>query len=111
MALPSLSFIAGVAVLLYLASFVLFALIRVVTGISIQRLGHTGLRRIAYTPREGIKIELRGLGLNLHRPTFAQPTWVSVVPTELKVTIDLKLLNAKSRKRAPWARWQNGSSQ
>lgn len=35
-----------------------------------------------------MKIEIRGLGLNLHRPTFAQPTWVSVVLSELAITID-----------------------
>lgn len=35
-----------------------------------------------------MRIEIRGLGLNLHRPTFAQPTWISVVLSELAITID-----------------------
>ncbi|KAL4871088.1 hypothetical protein BDV12DRAFT_37624 [Aspergillus spectabilis] len=74
--------------LLYLSSFLIFAIVRIATGISIQRIGYFSLRRIAYTPREGVQIELRGLGLSLHPPSFAQPTWLSVRLTELKVTLD-----------------------
>jgi hypothetical protein len=88
MALFNPTFIFGLVVLLYLCSFVVFAILRILTGISIQRIGYFSLRRIAYTPRDGLKIEIRGLGLNLHRPTFAQPTWISVVLSELAVTID-----------------------
>ncbi|KAA8567860.1 hypothetical protein EYC84_008313 [Monilinia fructicola] len=93
MALLNPTFIFGVMVLLYLASFILFAIIRIITGISIQRIGYFSLRRLAFTPKDGIKIEIRGLGLNIHRPTFAQPTWLSVVLTELAVTLDLKVLD------------------
>src|SRR3982074_3177783 len=89
MALLNPSFIFGLVVLLYLSSFILFAVLRILTGISIQRIGYLSLRRLAYTPKDGIKIEIRGLGLNLHRPTFAQPTWLSIVLTELAVTVDL----------------------
>lgn len=90
MALFNPTFILGVVVLIYLSSFILFALLRIITGISIQRIGYFSLRRLAYTPKDGVKIEIRGLGLNLHRPTFAQPTWLSVVLTELAITVDLK---------------------
>ncbi|TVY84876.1 UPF0648 protein [Lachnellula suecica] len=90
MALLNPTFIFGVFVLLYLSSFILFAVLRILTGISIQRVGYFSLRRLAYTPKDGIKIEIRGLGLNLHRPTFAQPTWLSIVLTELALTVDLK---------------------
>ena len=93
MALLNPTFIFGVVVLLYLSSFILFAILRIVTGISIQRIGYFSLRRLAYTPKDGIKIEIRGLGLNLHRPTFAQPTWLSVVLTELAITVDLKAMD------------------
>jgi hypothetical protein len=89
MALLSPTFIFGVFVLLYMSTFVLFAIIRILTGISIQRIGYFSLRRLAYTPRDGFKIEIRGLGLNLHRPTFAQPTWLSIVVSELVVTVDI----------------------
>jgi len=92
MALLNPAFLLGVLLLLYLASFVVLAILRIVTGISIQRIGYFSLRHIAYTPRDGIRLDLRGLGLHLHRPTFAQPTWVSLRLTELKVTVDLKAL-------------------
>ncbi|KAF7557332.1 hypothetical protein G7046_g6077 [Stylonectria norvegica] len=38
------------------------------------------------------RIEIRGLGLNVHRPTFAQPTWLSLVLSELVVTVDIREL-------------------
>jgi len=97
----------GFVLLLYLASFVAFAVLRIATGISVQRIGYFSLRRIAYTPREGVRIELRGLGLTLHRPTFAQPTWISLRLTELKVTIDVKALSR--RKGQKGAKTNNGS--
>ncbi|KLU89118.1 hypothetical protein MAPG_08094, partial [Magnaporthiopsis poae ATCC 64411] len=92
MALLSPTFVCGVLVLLYLSTFVLFAVLRIVTGVSIQRIGYFSLRRLAYTPRDGFKIEIRGLGLNVHRPTFAQPTWLSIVVHELVVTVDIQAL-------------------
>ncbi|QQK42440.1 UPF0648 protein [Penicillium digitatum] len=83
--------------LLYLSSFFIFAIVRIATGISIQRIGYFSLRRIAYTPKEGIHIEIRGLGLLLHPPSFAQPTWVSIRLTELKVTVDPTTLGQGKR--------------
>ncbi|KAF2397657.1 hypothetical protein EJ06DRAFT_532660 [Trichodelitschia bisporula] len=90
-----MSFVVGILVLAYLFTFVLFAVIRILWGVSIQRLWWSGLRRISFTPREGLRVDIRGLRLSIHRPTFAQPTWVSVVVTELKVTVDFKSLGAK----------------
>ena len=81
---PTTIFVA--ILLLYLSSFILFAIIRIATGISIQRIGYFSLRRIAYAPKEGVHIDIRGLGLSLHRPSFAQPTWISLRLTDLKVT-------------------------
>ncbi|KAF4979054.1 hypothetical protein FZEAL_4664 [Fusarium zealandicum] len=92
MALLNPTFVFGLIVLLYLSSFVLLAVFRILTGISIQRIGYFSLRRLAYTPRDGCRIEIRGLGLNVHRPTFAQPTWLSIVLSELVVTLDMKEL-------------------
>ena len=89
MALLNTTFIFGVLVLLYLSSFLLFAVVRIITGVSIQRIGYLSLRRLAYTPSDGVKVEIRGLGLNLHRPTFAQPTWLSIVLTEPALTLSL----------------------
>ncbi|KAI0180260.1 mitochondrial protein from FMP27-domain-containing protein [Hypoxylon sp. FL1284] len=100
MALLNPTFIFGIFVLLYLSSFVVFAVLRIITGISIQRIGYFSLRRLAYTPRDGIKIEIRGLGLNLHRPTFSQPTWLSIVVSELTVTVDVKELEGQKQSGA-----------
>jgi hypothetical protein len=38
-------------------------------------------------------VSIRGLGLNIHRPTFAQPTWISLVLNELVVTVDIRELD------------------
>lgn len=111
MALPTLQFLAGLMLLIYLLSFVLFAFIRIATGVSIQRLGLRGLRRIAFTPKDGLRIEIRGLGFSLHRPTFAQPTVVSIVLHELKITVDLKALGEKPQKKTGWTHWANGTTQ
>lgn len=92
MSILSPTFVLGLLLLIYLVSFVIFAILRIATGISIQRIGYFSLRRIAYTPKDGIRIDLRGLGLVLHRPTFAQPTWVSLRLRELKVTVNFAAL-------------------
>ncbi|GAM91620.1 hypothetical protein ANO11243_096720 [Dothideomycetidae sp. 11243] len=94
MPLPTVSFVLGVGVLLYLSTFVLFALLRIITGISIQRVSYSGLRRIAFSPRDGVSIRIRGIGFSLHRPTFGQPTWISLTLTEPRIIVDLAALNA-----------------
>ncbi|CAI7632481.1 unnamed protein product [Penicillium glandicola] len=83
--------------LLYLSSFFIFAIVRIATGISIQRIGYFSLRRIAYTPKEGIHIEIRGIGFSLHPSSFTQPTWISIRLTELKVTVDSTTLGQGKR--------------
>ncbi|KAJ5239270.1 hypothetical protein N7468_003889 [Penicillium chermesinum] len=86
--------------LLYLSSFFVFAIVRIATGISIQRIGYFSLRRISYAPKQGLAIEIRGLGFSLHPPSFAQPTWISIRLTELKVTVDNATL-AKEKVEQP----------
>ena len=109
MSLLSPSFLLGLVLLLYLLSFVVFAIIRIATGVSIQRIGYFSLRRIAYNPKDGVRIEIRSLGLGLHRPTFAQSTWVSVRIEELKITIDLKALKRKNNLGANTIQTRDGS--
>ncbi len=99
MALLNATTLAGFVLLFYLSSFVVFAVLRIATGVSIQRVGYFSLRHIAYTPKEGLRVEIRGLGLSLHRPNFAQPTWLSLRLTELKVIVDPGVLQ-KSPKTA-----------
>jgi len=88
MAIINLSFVVGVIAIFYLSTLLLFAILRIFTGVSIQRIGFAGLRRIGYSPRDGIRLEIRGLGLQVHRPTFAQPTWISLVITESRLSVD-----------------------
>lgn len=108
MPLPTLSFVLGLLVLFYLSTFVLFAFLRVLTGVSIQRVGYSGLRRIAFTPRDGISIRIRGLGLSLHRPIFAQPTWITLTVTEPQIVVDLQALHASKDKTQGDAARTNG---
>ncbi|QIW94599.1 hypothetical protein AMS68_000117 [Peltaster fructicola] len=100
MPVPSISFVLGVLALFYISTFVIFAILRVVTGVSIQRLGYFGFRRITFSPRNGIKLSIRGISLAAHRPTYALPTWCSLVITEACVTVDLKSLGEAKRKDA-----------
>lgn len=86
--LPTFAF--GVIVVVYLATFVLFAILRILTRISIQRIGYLSFKRISYEPTNGVKIEVRKLGLLLHRPTFAQPAWISIVVSDSQLSVDLK---------------------
>ena len=100
MPVPTASFLVGLVVLAYLATFIVFAVLRVVTGVSIQRVGPSGFRRIAFAPRHGIRVTVRGVGFSPHRPTFALPTWGSLVVTELCVTVDLRALGEEKRGRS-----------
>ena len=108
MGLLSPSFIFGAVVLFYLLSFVAFAILRIATGISIQRIGFNSLRRIAYTSKNGVRIDIRGLGLSIHKPTFAQPTWLSIRFTELKLTLDAEALSARRKQKAAQHATQRG---
>ena len=103
---PYLPLVITVLILSYLASFLIFALLRIITGISIQRVGWSSLRHISFTAREGLRVDIRGLGFSCHRPTFVQPTWISVVVTEPCITIDPRLYGQKSNAggRRTWER-------
>ena len=110
MPVPTVSFLVGLVVLGYLFTFIVFAILRVITGISIQRVGYSGFRRIAFSPSPGIKITIRGIGLSPHRPTFALPTWCSLVVTELCITVDLKALEDAKRLQQEGYKHTNGST-
>ncbi|KAK4992303.1 Protein SABRE [Elasticomyces elasticus] len=93
MPLPSIPFILGLCLLFYLFTFVIFAVVQIATGVSIQRVGYSGFRRISFSPRDGIRINIRGLGASIHRPTYTQPTWFSINLTELQIALDLRVLS------------------
>ena len=106
-----ISFILGIVVLAYFSTFVGLAILRIATGISIQRLGYFSLRHIAYTPRDGVRIDLRAVRAYLHRPTFGQPTWITLRLTELKVTVDIQALaGGKDVRDIPNGRSADGPS-
>ena len=92
MAVLSASSIGGLILLTYLCSFVILAIIRITTGISIQRIGYLSLVRVAFTAREGIRFEARAVRLSLHRPTFAHPTWFSIRLEDPKILVNLSVL-------------------
>ena len=104
------SFLLGVIVLGYLCTFVLFAILRVVTGVSIQRVGYSGFRHVAFSPRHGVRVTVRGIGISLHWPTFALPTWCSLVITEPCISIDLKAVEEGARKRDGDLKTANGTT-
>jgi hypothetical protein len=110
MPLPSVSFLAGIVVGSYLFSFVIFAVLRIVTGVSIQRIGLSGLRRVVFSPRHGVKVSVRGLGLSLHRKTFALPTLCSLLVQDLTVTIDLQALSTAPEKQSSAFDHQDGKA-
>ena len=86
--------------LIYLSTFILFAIIRVVTGISIKRLGFMSLRHISFSPSADTSIFIRSIKLTLHRPTFSRPGWFGILINELEVKISLAaLLKQKEKKK------------
>ncbi|KAI5297146.1 hypothetical protein KEM55_005084, partial [Ascosphaera atra] len=89
---PSLTSISVCAILLYVSTFIVLAILRVATGISIQRVGYFSLNHVAYALRDGVDIWVRKIGVSFHRPSVAHPTWISISIGEVRVTVNLKLL-------------------
>ena len=46
-----------------------------------------------------MRLDIRGFGLSIHKPTFAQPTWLSLRFTQLKITIDAQTLAARRNQK------------
>ncbi|EPS44745.1 hypothetical protein H072_1260 [Dactylellina haptotyla CBS 200.50] len=74
----TLSSLLGVVVIFYLCSFLCFAVLRIITGVSIQRFGYLSIRGIRFSSG-GVDFNIVRAGIILHRPTFSQPTWISFV--------------------------------
>ncbi|KAF3914758.1 hypothetical protein ABW20_dc0100272 [Dactylellina cionopaga] len=85
----TLSSLLGVVVIFYLCSFLFFAVLRIITGVSIQRFGYLSIRGIRFA-RGGVEFNIARAGILLHRPTFSQPTWVSFVIRDSTVSFDPK---------------------
>ncbi|KAA8916788.1 hypothetical protein TRICI_001086 [Trichomonascus ciferrii] len=82
----------GYLLILYCLSFLLFAIIRVLTGVSIKRLGYFSLRHVSFSPKPGIQISIGKVGLSLHRPNVARPGWLSVHMSNFDLTFDPKIV-------------------
>lgn len=83
-----LSRVVWYVVVLYLVTLVLFALLRLFTGISIRRIGYFSLRHIVLTPRQGVEIRIGKLGIAPHRPTVARPGFLTFTVSNLEIEID-----------------------
>jgi hypothetical protein len=99
MASMSLTAFAATILLLYLSTFILCAIIRIATGISIQRIGYFSLRRVAYAPKDGLHLAVRGIRVSFHRPSFTQPTYISLRLKELTITVDPNAVVARAEAR------------
>ncbi|KAK9369833.1 golgi-body localization protein domain-containing protein [Lipomyces kononenkoae] len=74
--------------LTHLVAFVVFAFIRIFTGVSIQRLGYFSLRHISFTLKAGIQVDIRRVELNFHRPSFSRPSWMTLAISDSSVYFD-----------------------
>lgn len=74
--------------IIYLITLVLFALLRIFTGISVKRIGYFCLRHITINPKQGVEIRIGRLGFFPHRPTVARPGFFTFVVANLEVHID-----------------------
>ncbi|KAJ8103749.1 golgi-body localization protein domain-containing protein [Lipomyces tetrasporus] len=72
----------------HLVAFVVFAFIRIFTGVSIQRLGYFSLRHISFTLKTGIQVDIRRIELNFHRPSFSRPSWITFTIADSSVYFD-----------------------
>src|SRR5947207_14776468 len=84
---PTITSLLGALVILYLSSLVFFAIVRIITGVSIRRLGYLSLRGIGYA-KNGVQLDIKRIGLVLHRPTFSQPTWISLIIREAAIVLE-----------------------
>ncbi|KAF3932880.1 hypothetical protein ABW19_dt0202976 [Dactylella cylindrospora] len=82
----TLSSLLGVIVVFYFCTFLFFAVLRIITGVSIQRFGYLSIRGIRFT-RGDIEFNIVRAGLLLHRPTFSQPTWISLIIRDSTISI------------------------
>lgn len=72
----------------HIVAFVLFAVIRILTGVSIHRLGFFSLRHISFTLPSGILVEIGKVELDFHRPSFSRPTWITLAVADVSLYND-----------------------
>lgn len=87
------------ALILYVSTFALFLLLRVITGISIRRLGYLSLRYIDFSPRPFALIRINAIGITVHAPTSTCPSWIGFYIKGLHVKVDPELLYKDNHRR------------
>ncbi|KAK9462819.1 golgi-body localization protein domain-containing protein [Lipomyces oligophaga] len=71
-----------------LVAIVFFAVVRIFTGISIQRLGYFSLRHITFTLPSGAYLEISKVEINFHRPAFSRPSWITFTVADISIYLD-----------------------
>ncbi|KAK9452154.1 golgi-body localization protein domain-containing protein [Limtongia smithiae] len=74
--------------LAHLLAFVVFGFIRIVTGVSINRLGYLSLRHISFSLRSGIVVDIGRAKIDFHRPAFSRPSWISLTVSDISLYFD-----------------------
>ncbi|KAK9453298.1 golgi-body localization protein domain-containing protein [Dipodascopsis uninucleata] len=69
--------------IIHLIAFVIFAVFRIVTGVSIHRLGYFSLRHITFCLKSGIQVDIRRMGLSFHRPAYSRPSWITLTVSDV----------------------------
>uniref|UniRef100_A0A060SXZ0 ARAD1A12738p n=1 Tax=Blastobotrys adeninivorans TaxID=409370 RepID=A0A060SXZ0_BLAAD len=82
----------GYLLIIYLCSFLVLAIIRILTGVSIKRLGYFSLRHVSFSPKPGIHVSIGAIGLSFHRPSVARPGWLHVYCSNTDVSLDSKIV-------------------
>lgn len=86
---------------LYAFSFLVFAIIRLFTGVSIKRLGYFSLRHISFSPKPGVHVYIGRLGFSVHRPTVARPGFLTLHVSNTEVTMDSEVVFEPDVERDP----------
>lgn len=79
-------------VILYLFTFLVLAIIRIVTGVSIKRVGYFSLKDVSFSPKPGVHVSIGSIGLKFHRPTVTRPGWSSLSIHGFEVSGDPKVV-------------------
>ncbi|KAK9478624.1 golgi-body localization protein domain-containing protein [Lipomyces japonicus] len=87
--------LGAVFCLIQLVAFFVFAIFRILTGISIQRLGYFSLRHISFVLKLGVHVEINRIKLDFHRPAFSSLSWVTLTVSDISVIFDNPYIDNK----------------
>lgn len=79
-------------IILYLFTFLVLAVIRIITGVSIKRVGYFSLKDVSFSPKPGVHVSIGSIGLKFHRPTVTRPGWSSLSIHGFEISGDPKVV-------------------